>query len=228
MPEAVFPFKQFLSFCAGVKHVDYGDSDTLPHTSLVYVEFDRERFHPDNLDELVKQVCLISGFAPEDFAVGFPNTNKTYPYSKERIATYFDYRSRNKNQMAQDRAIHDRTRELQKELEHEMQHGNIAKMLGAPAAQAAPPPAPGSSKTDATLAKLQNLATGTIGGGGKKKQSKRGDVSDAIQNMIINDAKRNLAQHSEYWEDFDKRWASRLRLSPSRVSSIRKKVYDLK
>src|ERR1044071_7706835 len=109
VPEAVFPFKNFCTYTRGVKHVDYGDSDTLPHTSIVYVEFDREHFHPDELDQLVQQVCLISGFAPEDFSVSFPNTNKTFPYSKEQIAEYFEERDARKNRLAQDKALHDRT-----------------------------------------------------------------------------------------------------------------------
>jgi hypothetical protein len=226
VPEAVFPFKQFLSYCTGVKHVDYGDSDTLPHTSIVYVEYDREMFHADDLDDLVHQVCRISGFEPEDFSVSFPNTNKTFPYSKEKIAEYFEERSWRKNRMAQDKAIHDRTQELQKELEHEMRHGNIAKMLGAPAARAAPPPPPPA----AAAASVSGFKTPTKSTGVKghmKKKDKGPEISDATKNMIVNDAKRNLNQHTETWEQFDKRWAQRLRITPARVSSIRKRVYDL-
>jgi hypothetical protein len=222
VPEAVFPFKQFLSFCAGVKHVDYGDSDTLPHTSIVYVEFDRERFRPASLDGLIDQVCRISGFDPEDFSVSFPNSSKTFPYSKKLIEEYFEERSQRKNRLAQDKAIHDRTQELQTELEHEMQHGNIAKMLGGSAAQSAPP-----VNKDAGLQHLKAVTGGTGIKGKTTKPDKGPEISDVTKNMIVNDAKRNLGSHTETWEQFDKRWSSRLRVTPSRVSSIRKKIYDL-
>lgn len=223
VPEAVFPFKQFLSYCIGVKHVDYGDSDTLPHTSIVYVEFDRERFHIDDLDDMIDQVCRIAGLKSNDFSVSFPNTNETFPYKKEHIAEYFEERDQRKNRLSQDKAIHDRTAELQKELEHEMQFGNIAKMLGAPAAQSAPPVGSNGTKPAA----FQNLKHGA-GIKGKTKHDHTGpEISDATKAMIVNDAKRNLGSHTETWEQFDNRWASRLRLTRARVSSIRKKIYDL-
>jgi hypothetical protein len=217
VPEAVFPFRQFLSFCRGVKHVDYGDSDTLPHTALVYVEFDRDHFHPDDLDDMIDQVCRISGFESDDFAVSFPNSNKTFPYSKALINEYFEERSQRKNQLAQDKAIHRRTQQLQQELEHEMHHGNIGKMLGGPAAQAAPPP---SSKPGemAVLDKLQKLKTSS--------GSSSPDIPDPTQDQIIQDAKRNHAQHTETWEQFDTRWASRIGVERTKVSSIRKRIYD--
>lgn len=226
VPEAVFPLKQFLSYCSGVKHVDYGDSDTLPHTSIVYVEFDRERFHIDDLDDMVDQVCRISGLVSDDFSVSFPNTNETFPYKKEHIAEYFEERDAKKNRMAQDKALHDRTEELQKELEHEMQFGNIGKMLGAPAAQAAPPsPTGGAPSND--MQKLKTLSAGIKHGGKHGAKSSGPEISDATKGMIVNDAKRNLGSHTETWEQFDNRWAQRLRLTRARVSSIRKKIYDL-
>jgi hypothetical protein len=224
VPEAVFPFRQFLSFCRGVKHVDYGDSDTLPHTSIVYVEFDRDRFHPDDLDDLIEQVCRISGFDSEDFSVSFPNSNATFPYKKSLIEEYFEERSRRKNRLSQDKAIHDRTQKLQQELEHEMAYGNIAKSFGAPAAQGGPQQ-PAAPETDG-MKKLQNASAG-IHSKIKKSSDKGTDISDSNKSMIVNDAKRNLQAHTETWEQFDKRWASRLRTTPTKVSSVRKRIYDL-
>jgi hypothetical protein len=218
VPEAVFPFKQFCIYGMGVKHVDYGDSDTLPYTSVVYVEFDREKFHPKYLDDLVDQVCRIAGFSPEDFSVSFPNSTKTSPYSKKLIDAYFEDRTSRKNRTAQDKAVHDRTEQLQQELEHEIQHGSIGKRLGG----ATPEP-----KTVATAMKTLQKASGIGGGIHKMAKLKGPEITDATKNMIVNDAKRNLGQHTETWDQFDKRWSARLRVVPSRVSSIRKKVYDL-
>lgn len=225
VPEAVYPFKQFLSFCRGVKHVDYGDSDTLPHTSIVYVEFERDHFHVNNLDDMINQVCRIAGFEPRDFAVSFPNSNKTFPYKREQIADYFEERSRRKNQLAQDKAMKERTDHLQSELEHEMRNGTIGQHLGVASAQGAKP-----NTQQQAADEFKHLKTGlaAIGVHPKAGKTDKGpEISDANKGMIVNDAKRNLQSHTETWEQFDKRWAGRLRVTPSRVSSIRKRIYDL-
>jgi hypothetical protein len=138
VPEAVFPFRNFCTYSRGVKHVDYGDSDTLPHTSIVYVEFDRSRFNPHDFDVLIKDVCRLAKLTPEDFSVNFPTTSKTYPYSIEVIEKYFRNRNDQKNRLAQLAAVHTRTKQIQKELEHEIQNGALGRRLGGGNPQRAP------------------------------------------------------------------------------------------
>lgn len=219
VPEAVFPFKNFCTYSRGVKHVDYGDSDTLPHTSIVYAEFDRDRFNPKEFDDLVHEVCRLANITPEDFSVTFPNTNKNYPYSVELIDKYFRNRSEQKNRLAQVAAVHDRNSQIQKDLEKELQSGNIGQHLDGSS---------GTAKTDPHDGGLKRLKRIAHIGPGMKPDAKKNssELNDATKSMIINDAKRNLGSHTETWEQFDSRWASRLRVTPTRVNSVRKRIYD--
>lgn len=228
VPEAVFPFKNFCTYSRGVKHVDYGDSDTLPNTSIVYVEFDRARFSSQEFDDLVNEVCRLSKLVPEDFSVSFPNTNKTYPYDVEIVEKYFRNRNEEKNRLAQLAAVDARTKQIQKELEKEMEDGKIGKSLGGVVAAS---PTFGSrlpsGHARSSLRQLRRGARPPDGGRRIGAKSTPAEINDATKSMIVNDAKRNLASHTETWEQFDNRWAARLHVTPSRVSTIRKRIYSL-
>jgi hypothetical protein len=219
VPEAVFPFRNFCQYCHGVKHVDYGDSDTLPRTSIVYAEFDRDNFNINDLYELVEQVCKLADMKPEDFSVNFPNSNKAYPFKPEVVKRYFGGRDKDKNRLSQWKANHERTKQIQKELEDELQHGAIANRLGGPVAPAHP------VDVGHTFKRLKHLM--------KPPGSKKGDgphteidIPDTIKATIIADAKRNRTNHQVQWKDFDTRWAQRLHVPLHRISSIRKAIYD--
>lgn len=223
VPEAVFPFRNFCQYCHGVKHVDYGDSDTLPRTSIVYVEFDREKFDLQDLFELVDQVCKLADMKAEDFSVNFPNSNKSYPFRPEVVKRYFNGRDPSKNRLSQWKANHERTKQIQKELEDELQSGAIASRLGGPAnvAQPAKPADIGHA-----FKRLQHLSKlpGSKKDDGPKTEI---DIPDTIEASIIADAKRNRTNHQFQWKDFDTRWAQRLHVQPNKISSIRKKIYDM-
>lgn len=222
VPEAVFPFRNFCQYCHGVKHVDYGDSDTLPRTSIVYVEFDRDHFDVNDLYEMMDQVCRLADMKAEDFSVNFPNSNKSYPFTPAVIKRYFGGRDKDKNRLAQWKANHERTKQVQKELEDELQHGSIANRLGGPVPQTAGAANPADpSHAFKRLAHPQKLP-------GKKEPPKTElDVPDTVKASIIADAKRNRVNHQVQWKDFDTRWAQRLHVQPNKISSIRKAIYDV-
>ena len=116
VPEAVIPFKDFCSKFHGVVDVDYGDSDTIPNTSIVYVEFDRENLDMEDLDKLVRETTRLTEFKPEDYTVTFPHTNAKFPYKPQLVKRYFVSRDRRENYLAQKRAQKRAEREQQKEL----------------------------------------------------------------------------------------------------------------
>ena len=116
VPEAVIPFKDFCSKFHGVVDVDYGDSDTIPNTSIVYVEFDRENLDMEDLDKLVRETTRLTDFDPEDYTVTFPHTNSKFPYKPQLVKRYFVSRDRRENYLAQKRAQKRAEREQQKEL----------------------------------------------------------------------------------------------------------------
>lgn len=105
VPEAVIPFRDFMLKCRGVLDVAYGDSDTIPNASIVYVELSRKNFQFDDLSDIMDQVSLLSDLQIEDFSLMFPSSSSKYPYSKERINDYFEHRSAKKNMMAQKQAL---------------------------------------------------------------------------------------------------------------------------
>jgi hypothetical protein len=236
VPEAVFPFKNFCEFSRGVRHVDYGDSDTLPHTSIVYVEFDREKFDIEDFAELIDQVCRLSGLKSKDLSVNFPVSNKSYPYSLDRIKKYFASRDAEKNRLAQFQAMKDRDRQIQQELEHELQFGGLGQRLGGADANQAMPPAGTVPALDAMTAattgkymapkgfkRLDKLSRGIHA---PKKPGGAGEVPETIKASIIADAQRNRLNHQTPWRDFDSRWAQRLRVSPNKIATIRKRIYE--
>lgn len=104
VPEAVIPFKDFCSKFHGVVDVDYGDSDTIPNTSIVYVEFDREKMDIEDLDNLVRETTRLTDFKPEDYTVTFPHTNAKFPYKPKLVGRYFVSRDRRENYLAQKKA----------------------------------------------------------------------------------------------------------------------------
>lgn len=220
VPEAVFPFRTFCQYCRGVKHVDYGDSDTLPRTSIVYVEFDRANFDIADLFDLVEQVCKLADVKSDDFSVNFPNSNKAYPFTLAVVKRYFGNRDRDKNRLSQWKANHERTKDIQKELEDELHSGAIAQRLGGSAL----PDNPSPVAANHSLRHLTHLSkVPGVKNAGPKTEI---DIPDTIKASIVADAKRNRTNHQFQWKDFDARWASRLHVTPNRVSSIRKTIYD--
>ena len=107
VPEAVIPFRDFTMKCKGVLDVAYGDSSTIPNTSIVYVEMSREGFKFDHLETLMEYITMLSTLEAEDFSVLFPSTSRKYPYNEQVIRDYFDSRSIKKNMQAQQDAIDD-------------------------------------------------------------------------------------------------------------------------
>lgn len=120
VPEAVVPFKNFCDKCNGVLEVDYGDSDTVLNTSVVYVEFDRENLDMEDIDELLGQVSMIAALDKEDFTMTFPHTNKKFPYNLRLLGRYFQSRNRRKNLLAQKKA----EKRAQAELDRQLRRGN--------------------------------------------------------------------------------------------------------
>lgn len=222
VPEAVFPFRNFCQYCRGVKHVDYGDSDTLPNTSIVYIEFERDVFELQDFFELVDQVCRLGGLKPDDLSVSFPNSNQSYPYSVRDIKRYFGSRDKDKNRLAQWKANNARTKQIQKELEDELDGGTVDKHLGVTPAET-----PTSTQAEINLAhRLKRLQKPTKPIGKKTEPTTQIDIPETIKASIVADAKRNRVNHQVQWKDFDTRWAQRLHVPLNRISSIRKTIYD--
>lgn len=121
VPEAVIPFKNFCENTSGVLSVDYGDSDTSPNTSLVYVEFDRENIDVQQIDDLMIQVGMLCGIDKDDFQITFPTSNAKYPYSTAVLSSYFMHRSREDNLLAQQQALKSRMSDIQQDA-----HGQVS------------------------------------------------------------------------------------------------------
>ena len=116
VPDAVVPFKNFCEHSNGVLDVDYGDSDTIMNTSVVYVEMDRENLEIKDLDNLLEQVCIIADLEKDDFTMTFPHTNQKFPYNMDLLARYFRSRNRRKNLISQKKAEKRAEAELNKQL----------------------------------------------------------------------------------------------------------------
>lgn len=123
VPEAVIPFRDFLQQCNGVMDVDYGDSDTIVNTSVVYAELDRENFEIKDLRDIMIQVAMLSGLSPNDFTITFPHTSKKFPFSLKLVNMYFQSRTKKDNLRAQEKARRAAEKEKQKEL-NKMQTAN--------------------------------------------------------------------------------------------------------
>lgn len=105
VPEAVIPVRDFIMKCKGILDVAYGDSDTIPNTSIVYAEMSRKQFRFSDLRSLMEQIGLLTDLDTEDFSVLFPSSDKRHPYSEEAIMGYFNARSSKQNWEAQKAAI---------------------------------------------------------------------------------------------------------------------------
>lgn len=101
VPEAVLPFKNFCEKCDGVLEVDYGDSDTVVNTSIIYVEYDREKMDIGHVRDLMVQISMLSNIDEEDFTLTFPHTTKKFPYNLGILQQYFISRTMRDNRMAQ-------------------------------------------------------------------------------------------------------------------------------
>ena len=123
VPEAVIPFRDFLQQCNGVMDVDYGDSDTIVNTSVVYAELDRENFEIKDLRDIMIQVAMLSGLSPNDFTITFPHTSKKFPFSLKLVNMYFQSRTKKDNLRAQEKARRAAEKDKQKEL-NKMQTAN--------------------------------------------------------------------------------------------------------
>lgn len=105
VPEAVIPFRDFVMKCKGVLDVAYGESETIPNTSIIYAEMAREAFRFEDLNVIMKQVGLLSQLDPADFTVVFPTSERRNPYGKDVIMNYFSTRSIQKNWEDQQKAL---------------------------------------------------------------------------------------------------------------------------
>lgn len=104
VPEAVLPLKNFCERCNGVLNVDYGDSDTIPNTSIIYVEMDRQGIDMADITEIAEGLAMLGNFKLKDFTLTFPDTNDKFPFNLKTLETYFKSRSRKLNRMAQIKA----------------------------------------------------------------------------------------------------------------------------
>jgi len=116
VPKAVLPFKNFVEKSNGVQSVDYGDSDTIVNTSVVYAEFDRENLTIEDIHNIVVQASMIAELEPDDFTMTFPHNNKKFPYDPQLLAHYFQSRNEQKNRMAQQKAEMQAKQEFENEL----------------------------------------------------------------------------------------------------------------
>jgi len=130
VPEAVIPFRDFLQKCNGVMDVDYGDSDTIVNTSVVYAEMDRGNFDIKDLRDIMIQVSMLTGLSPDDFTVTFPHTNKKFPFNLRLINMYFNSRTKKDNMRAQDKALRSAEKEKQKELDKLQNANNQEELRG--------------------------------------------------------------------------------------------------
>ena len=116
VPNAVLPFKNFMDKSNGVLSVDYGDSDTIVNSSVVYAEFDRENLAVEDIHAIMIQVSIMANLEPEDFTMTFPHNNKKFPYDPQLLMHYFQSRNEQKNRMAQQKAEMQAKQEFEKDL----------------------------------------------------------------------------------------------------------------
>jgi len=116
VPNAVLPFKSFIEKSNGVLSVDYGDSDTVVNSSVIYAEFDRENLAVEDIHAIMIQASMMADLEPEDFTMTFPHNNKKFPYDPQLLAHYFQSRNEQKNRMAQQKAEMQAKQEFEKDL----------------------------------------------------------------------------------------------------------------
>lgn len=105
VPEAIIPFRDFVMKCGGVIDVSYGDSDTIPDTSVIYTEFERSTIKYDLILNVIKQVALVAELEVSDFTTMFPTSNRRFPFGQETIEQYFNKRTEEDNWQAQQQAL---------------------------------------------------------------------------------------------------------------------------
>lgn len=98
VPEAVIPFKTFMEYCNGVIDVDYGDCETIPECSLVYVEMSRSDIQVDQIVDMVNLAGRLSGLKPDDFTITLPSTTEKFPFDPKVLEEYFSSRDAKKDQ----------------------------------------------------------------------------------------------------------------------------------
>jgi len=118
VPEAVIPYKNYCEHCNGVLNVDYGDSDTIPNTSIVYVEMDREKINLKDIHEILTGASMLGNFQVDDFTLTFPHTDDKFPYTEKTLQMYFRSRNRERNQMAQRKAEELANQETEKTIQN--------------------------------------------------------------------------------------------------------------
>lgn len=116
VPEAVLPFKNFCERCNGVLEVDYGDSDTVVDTSVIYIEYDREKLDVDDIRDLMAQVSMLANIEENDFTLTFPHTTRKFPYSIESLQQYFISRTMRDNRLAQMKAEREAQQKAEKQI----------------------------------------------------------------------------------------------------------------
>lgn len=145
-PKATIPVKNFAEHSKGVLSTDYGDSETVVNTQIVYVEFDRENLENEDIHTLVTQVAMLANLEADDFTMTFPHTNKKFPYDIGLMQRYFKSRTERKNREAQRRAEKDRQKKIHKELKR--LHQQDQKEQPKPE-EASPEESPGEGMTPA-------------------------------------------------------------------------------
>jgi len=208
VPEAVDPFKKFCEKSQGVISADSGESESIPNTSIIYAEFDREKLDIHDVHALVVQAGITSNMSASDFMMSFPNSDRKYPYNVKVLAQYFIQRSREANSLAQEKAVKDRTDQLQKEIDKEMANGKTAKVLQ-----------PNPTPTIQTPAPVYQQP--------KRQQAKPhvpGRMDDAEERKIQAAATHTDFKRTGSKMEFDRRWARILNVSPTSVATVRRKA----
>lgn len=116
VPESVIPFKTFIEKCNGVLDVDYGDSDTIPNTSIIYAEMDRDNLDYQHIKDMLIQVCMLTDFEVNDFTMTFPHTETKFPFDINIMRRYFISRDLRKNRLAQKQAEKEALEKIRKQM----------------------------------------------------------------------------------------------------------------
>lgn len=109
VPEAVLPLKNYVDHCDGVVDVDYGDSESIPNCSIVYVEMIRDKLNVEHIHRMIEEIARLAALEPEDFTLTFPTSDDKYPYSPEILDQFFRLRTEEANRRAQDEVISQQT-----------------------------------------------------------------------------------------------------------------------
>lgn len=136
VPEAVIPFRDFIMKSKDILDTAFSDSETMPNTSVVYAEMNRDKFPFTSLFSLLDQISILSGIKIEDFSLSLPTEKNMIPYSPKAIIQYFKERSIKQNLQAQRLAL--KKIELKQQKREEKKKKEIQKSKD----NDAPPPQP--------------------------------------------------------------------------------------